>query len=54
MVAKNRDGSENLVEVGGYYHHALVPTAPGWRWRELVEELVWKRNAPETRVSLTS
>jgi hypothetical protein len=46
MVFTSKDGAEQLWEYGGYYHHALVRTADGWRSRELVEELVWKRGAP--------
>lgn len=46
MVIAQEDGPELLWEFGGYYHHALVRTANGWRSRELVEELVWKRGAP--------
>jgi hypothetical protein len=43
MVAPNPDGTENLVEVGGYYHHDLVRTADGWRSRRMVDETVWMR-----------
>ena len=43
MVAKNPDGSENLVEVGGYYHHDLVRTSSGWRSRRMVDDNVWMR-----------
>jgi ketosteroid isomerase-like protein len=43
MVLPQEDGSELLWEFGGYYRHALVRTADGWRSRELTEELVWKR-----------
>jgi hypothetical protein len=43
MVAKNRDGSENLVEVGGYYHHELVRTPAGWRSSRMVDDNVWMR-----------
>jgi hypothetical protein len=46
MVIAQPDGPELLWEFGGYYHHALVRTAQGWRSRELVEELVWRRTAP--------
>jgi SnoaL-like domain len=46
MVIAAKDGAGQLWEYGGYYHHALVRTADGWRSRELVEELVWKRGAP--------
>jgi hypothetical protein len=46
MVVAQKDGPDRLWEYGGYYHHALVYTAHGWRSRELVEELVWKRGAP--------
>lgn len=43
MVFPQEDGSELLWEFGGYYRHKLVRTAEGWRSRELVEELVWRR-----------
>jgi hypothetical protein len=43
MVARNRDGSENLVEVGGYYHHELVRTPAGWRSSRMVDDNVWMR-----------
>jgi len=43
MVAPNSDGTENLVEVGGYYHHDLVRTPAGWRSRHMVDETVWMR-----------
>lgn len=43
MVAANPDGSETVIEVGGYYHHELVRTAYGWRSRHMVDELVWSR-----------
>ena len=45
MVLESPDG-EQLWEFGGYYHHRLVRTPAGWRSRELVEELVWKRGVP--------
>jgi hypothetical protein len=43
MVAPNPDGTENLVEVGGYYHHDLVRTPDGWRSRRMVDETIWMR-----------
>lgn len=43
MVATNPDGTETVIEVGGYYHHDLVRTAAGWRSRHMVDELVWTR-----------
>jgi hypothetical protein len=36
-------GGEALWEFGGLYRHRLVRTDHGWRSRELVEELSWKR-----------
>ena len=47
MVLRQEDGSEQVWEFGGYYHHALVRTPHGWRSRELVEELAWKRGVPQ-------
>ena len=44
LVLAREDGSEMVWEFGGYYHHRLVRTPSGWRSRELVEELVWKRD----------
>jgi hypothetical protein len=46
MVIVPERGPESLWEFGGYYHHTLVRTPDGWRSRELVEELVWKRGVP--------
>lgn len=43
MVLPQRDGTELLWEFGGVYHHRMVRTPDGWRSRELLEELVWKR-----------
>lgn len=43
MVLPHPDGTEQLVELGGIYHHELVRTADGWRSERLVEEVVWKR-----------
>jgi hypothetical protein len=45
MVVPQDDGGELLWEFGGYYRHQLVRTPEGWRSRELVEELVWKRTS---------
>ena len=46
MVLQPAAGAEQIWEFGGYYHHRLVRTPAGWRSRELVEELVWKRGVP--------
>jgi hypothetical protein len=43
MILPARDGTEQVVEFGGIYHHDLVRTPDGWRSCRLVEELVWKR-----------
>ena len=43
MIFTQQDGSELLWEFGGIYHHTMVRTPDGWRSRELLEELVWKR-----------
>jgi hypothetical protein len=43
MVLPQSDGTELLWEFGGVYHHRMVRTRDGWRSRELLEELVWKR-----------
>jgi SnoaL-like domain len=43
MIFAQQDGSELLWEFGGIYHHRMVRTPDGWRSRELVEELLWKR-----------
>jgi hypothetical protein len=43
MILPQQDGSELLWEFGGIYHHRMLRTADGWRSRELLEELVWKR-----------
>jgi len=48
LVLARPDGTEQVWEFGGYYHHRLVRTGGGWRSRELVEELAWKRGLPET------
>jgi len=47
LVLAQPDGAEQVWEFGGYYHHRLVRSPVGWRSRELVEELVWKRGLPE-------
>jgi len=47
LVLAQEDGTEQVWELGGYYHHRLLRTADGWRSRELVEELVWQRGMPE-------
>lgn len=44
MILLPPDGTEQLWEFGGIYHHQLVRTVDGWRSRELVEELVWQRH----------
>ena len=46
MVIARTEGPDLLWEFGGYYHHALVRTERGWRSRELIEELVWRRDGP--------
>ena len=43
MTLPQPDGTDQLWEFGGLYHHRLVRTLDGWRSRELVEELLWKR-----------
>jgi hypothetical protein len=43
MILTQDDGSELLWEFGGIYHHRMVRTPDGWRSRQLLEELVWKR-----------
>ncbi len=43
MIFTQQDGSELLWEFGGIYHHRMVRTPDGWRSRELLEELIWKR-----------
>jgi hypothetical protein len=43
MGLPQAEGPDQLVELGGIYHHELVRTGVGWRSRRLVEELVWKR-----------
>jgi hypothetical protein len=45
MLMEQKDGSERLWEFGGLYHHQLIRTEQGWRSRELVEELIWRRTA---------
>jgi hypothetical protein len=47
MVIERPAAPERLWEFGGYYRHRLVRTDAGWRSRELVVELVWKRGADE-------
>ena len=43
MIVPQEDGSELLWEFAGFYRHKLVRTERGWRSRELVEDLAWKR-----------
>jgi hypothetical protein len=48
LVLARPDGTEQVWEFGGYYHHRLVRTPAGWRSCELVEELAWSRGLPES------
>ncbi len=43
MVSTRPDGTEQLWEVGGYYHHDLIRTPDGWRSRGIVDEMIWSR-----------
>ena len=43
MLLPTGDGKEQLVEIGGIYHHTMVRTPAGWRSRRLYEEVVWKQ-----------
>jgi len=43
MTADRPDGSEQLYEVGGYYHFEAVRTDRGWRLSKLVDDIVWSR-----------
>ncbi|KRF12289.1 hypothetical protein ASG90_14985 [Nocardioides sp. Soil797] len=43
MVVVDREGSEGLWEVGGYYHHDLVRTPNGWRSAKIVDDVQWTR-----------
>lgn len=43
MVATHPDGTEQLLECGGYYHFDAVRTPDGWRLTKLVDEIVWAR-----------
>ena len=43
MVAAASDGTETVLEVGGYYHHVFRRTPDGWRSVHLVDEVVWMR-----------
>lgn len=43
MVIVRPDGSEHLIECGGYYHLTLVRTDDGWRSSGIRDELVWSR-----------
>ena len=43
MVLPQDDGSELVWEFGGLYRHEMVRLPEGWRSRQLVEELTWKR-----------
>jgi hypothetical protein len=44
-MVMQKDGAERLWEFGGLYHHQLIRTEHGWRSRELVEEIIWRRTA---------
>lgn len=46
LLVPQQEGPDLLWEFGGYYHHELTRTENGWRSRQLIEELVWKRGAP--------
>lgn len=43
MVATRPDGTEHVVEVGGYYRHEVVRTDSGWRSRKVVDDTTWFR-----------
>lgn len=43
MVLLRRDGSEHLIECGGYYHWTLARTEHGWRGTGIRDDLVWSR-----------
>lgn len=43
MVSTRPDGTEQLIEVGGYYHFEATRTSSGWRLSKLVDEIVWSR-----------
>lgn len=45
MTAARPDGSEQLWEVGGYYHLEAVRTDAGWRLTRLVDDLIWSRTS---------
>ncbi|WP_341268442.1 nuclear transport factor 2 family protein [Gordonia malaquae] len=46
MIATRADGTEQLWEVGGYYHFDAVRTSDGWRLSKLVDDIVWTRVQP--------
>ena len=43
MGLPQAEGPDQLVELGGIYHHDLRRGPDGWRSHRLVEQLVWKR-----------
>jgi hypothetical protein len=43
MIATRPDGSEQLLECGGYYHFEARRTSDGWRMTKLVDDIVWSR-----------
>lgn len=43
MTAPRPDGTDQLFEVGGYYHFEAVRTDDGWRLSKLVDDIVWSR-----------
>ncbi|HEX7738299.1 MAG TPA: nuclear transport factor 2 family protein [Marmoricola sp.] len=43
MISARPDGTEQIWEVGGYYHVEAVRTGAGWRLTKLVDDIVWTR-----------
>jgi hypothetical protein len=42
-VLRRPDGTEKVLDVGGYYHHTLVRAGAGWRSREMIADIQWMR-----------
>ena len=43
MTMDDGQGGTKVAEVGGMYLHSMVRTPAGWRSKQLVERVIWKR-----------
>lgn len=43
LIMDAGDGTDAIIEVGGYYHHELVRTPDGWRSARMTDEVVYTK-----------